>query len=64
MIESNRYIEEQSKKEIKKVFKDNVIYIEKFKKNDEVIQDRIINYIMQEKYKNDLTLITDVNKKS
>src|SRR5690606_6042596 len=47
----------------KKVFKDNVIYIEKFKKNDEVIQDRIINYIMQEKYKNDLTLITDVNKK-
>ena len=63
LIESNRYIEEQSKKEIKKVFKDNVIYKEKFKKNDEVIQDRIINYIMQEKYKNDLTLITDVNKK-
>lgn len=53
------YINKETNKYYKEVFKDEKLNIDKFKKLDKLIQTRIINQILYNIYKEDLSLITD-----
>lgn len=58
LIEYDDYINKEVKKEIKKVYYQNALNLEIYKKYDKLIQKRMINYILEELYKNDLINIT------
>lgn len=55
----NEYINKETTKIIKKVVKDNKLDIEKYKKLDDVIKNRIIYFMLEEKYSDDLILLND-----
>jgi len=55
----NEYINKETAKIIKKVVKDNKLDIEKYKKLDDVIKNRIIYFMLEEKYSDDLILLND-----
>lgn len=55
----NDYIDKQVEKVINIICPQNIIDIEKFKKQDYVIQMKIIYYILEQIYQDDLMLITD-----
>lgn len=57
--EYSNYIDKQVELIIDKVYPSNVLNIEEFKKCDEVIQTKILNYILEHIYGDDLMLITD-----
>jgi len=57
--EYNDYIDKQVSKKIKKIFVQNVLNIEEFKKEERIIQMKIINYILEHTYEDDLMLVTD-----
>ena len=57
--EYNCYIDKQIKKDINKVYKDKQISITNFIKLDKIIQNRLIDYIFEEIYDDDLMLIYD-----
>ena len=59
LLEYNEYIDKQVLKKIKRVFPQNVLNIEEFKKEEHVIQMKIIYYILENIYQDDLMLITD-----
>lgn len=59
LLEYNEYIDKQVEKKIKRVFPQNVLNIEEFKKEERVIQMKIIYYILEHIYEDDLMLITD-----
>lgn len=59
LLECNEYIEEQMKREINNVFNQNILNIEKFLELSKVIQHKVINYILENIYQDDLMLITD-----
>ena len=64
IIEYNKYIDKQMMKVIDEVYQNNIINIEQFKKIDITIQDKIINYVMEKLYQDDMILISDVHKQN
>lgn len=59
LLEYNDYIDKQVQKKIKTIYPQNVLNIEKFMKEEHVIQMKIIYYILEHIYQDDLMLITD-----
>ena len=59
ILEYNRYIEEQVKSIQNEVIVNNTLNIEKFLNLDKVIQEKIIYMLLENKYQDDLMLITD-----
>lgn len=59
LLEYNEYIDKQMKRELKRVYPQNVLKIEEFKKLDRVIAMKVIYYMLEQKYQDDLMLITD-----
>lgn len=59
LLEYNNYIDKQVKKVIPKVYPQNVLNIEEFMKLEHVIQMKVIYYILENIYQEDLMLITD-----
>lgn len=59
LLEYNEYIDKQVEKIIPKVLPQNILNIEEFNKLDKVIQMKIIYYILEKAYQDDLMLITD-----
>ena len=59
LLEYNAYIERQVDKIYKKIVPDNVLNIEEFLKEDELIQKEIIYKMLEKNYQDDLMLITD-----
>ena len=59
LLEYNDYIERQVDKIYKKIVPDNVLNIEEFLKEDELIQKEIIYKMLEKNYQDDLMLITD-----
>jgi tRNA(Ile)-lysidine synthase len=64
MLEYNEYIDFEMKKIINNIYNDNKLYVDKFLELDKVMQERIINYVMEKTYFDDLILITDVHTSS
>lgn len=59
LLEYNEYIDNQVKKVIKKVYPENVLNIEEFLKLEHIIQMKVIYYMLETIYQDDLMLITD-----
>ncbi|MBQ9181461.1 MAG: tRNA lysidine(34) synthetase TilS [Bacilli bacterium] len=59
LLEYNDYIDRQVKKIIKEVYPQGVLNIDKFLELDKVIQMKIIYYMLEHIYQDDLMLITD-----
>lgn len=59
LLEYNEYIDSQVEKKISKVYKQNTLNIEEFLKLEELIQSKIIYYILEKYYQDDLMLIND-----
>ncbi len=61
--EYDRFINEEIKRTINKVYKDNKIDIIKYKELDRLIQQKLITSILEEIYKEDLMIINDKHVK-
>jgi len=59
LLEYNDYIDKQVKKILNEVYPDNILNIERFKKEEHIIQMKIIYYMLERFYQDDLMLITD-----
>ena len=61
--EYDRFINNEIKRSIDKVYKDNKINVTKFLELDKLIQKKVIEYILEEIYKEDLMIINDKHVK-
>lgn len=61
LLECSEYVDREMKKVINDVYNQNILNIESYLKLDKVLQHRIINYILECVYQDDLMLITDVH---
>lgn len=61
LLEYNAYIDKQVTKIIKRVYPQDVLNVEKFLEEEHVIQMKIIYYILEHIYQDDLMLITDTH---
>lgn len=61
--EYDKYIEKELNKNLKQVVKNNIINIEEFKKQDNLIQNKIIYHLLENIYNDDLMLINDTHVK-
>lgn len=59
LLEYNNYIEKVVQEKIKEIYPDNILNIEKLKKEEYLIQMKIIFYMLESIYQDDLMLITD-----
>ena len=59
LLEYNEYIDKQVKSKINRIYPNNVVNIEKFLEEEKVIQMKIIYYILEHIYQDDLMLVTD-----
>ena len=59
LLEYNEYIDQQMRKKLQSVYPQNVLNIENFLQLDHVIAMKIIYYMLEQKYQDDLMLITD-----
>lgn len=59
LLEYNEYIDKEVAKKIKTIYVNEVLNIEKFIQEDKVIQMKIIYYILEHIYQDDLMLVTD-----
>jgi len=59
LLEYNEYIDKEVAKKIKPIYVNEVLNIEKFVQEDKVIQMKIIYYILEHIYQDDLMLVTD-----
>ena len=59
LLEYNDYIDKQVKKVIKEIYPDNILNIERFKEEEHIIQMKVIYYMLEKFYQEDLMLITD-----
>ncbi len=59
LLEYNEYIDKEVAKKIKSIYVNEVLNIEKFVQEDKVIQMKIIYYILEHIYQDDLMLVTD-----
>lgn len=57
--EYDRFINNEIKKTINKVYKDNIIDINKYMELDRLLQRKIVEYILEDIYKEDLMIIND-----
>ena len=55
----SKYIDKETQKIMKVIYQNEVLAVEKFKAQDEVIRLKIINLILEKLYQDDLMLITD-----
>lgn len=58
LIEYNNYVQNNVLKIVNKVYTNNILDINKYLKQDEFIQKQIINSILSDVYKNDITYIS------
>lgn len=63
LLEYNDYIDHQVEKVLQTVYPQNVLNIEKFLQEEQIIQKKIIYYILEKLYQDDLMLITDQHVK-
>lgn len=61
LFECDRFLCCESDRLYKGLYNDNYIDVDKFKKLDSVIQNKIINSLLEEYYEDDLILISDVH---
>ena len=61
--EYDRFINNEIKKNIDKVYKNNIIYTDKYLELDPLIQRKVIEYILEDIYKEDLMIINDKHVK-
>lgn len=59
LLECNEYIEKQVEKIISQVYPQKVLNIQEFLKQDEFIQKKILYYLLEKYYQDDLMLLTD-----
>lgn len=59
LLEYDKFVENEMKKELNKVYVNNKILVDKFLKLDKLIQKRIISYILYQIYFDDIPLIKD-----
>lgn len=59
LLEYNEFIDKEVEKKVKQIYPSNVLCIPKFLKEDKLIQMKIICYILENIYQEDLMLITD-----
>jgi tRNA(Ile)-lysidine synthase len=59
LIEYNNFIDKQMKNVIKDVYKQNILNLEKFMTHDKLIRMKIIYYMLEQVYQDDLMLIYD-----
>lgn len=59
LLEYNNYIDKEVKKKLKKVYSQNVLNIGEYKKEEKIIKMKIVYYILEQIYQDDLMLITD-----
>lgn len=59
LLECNEYIEKQVEKIISQVYPQNILNIEEFLKQDEFLQKKILYYLLEKYYQDDLMLLTD-----
>lgn len=59
LLEYNDYIDKQVEKKIKKIYMQGMLDIEQFFKEEHIIQTKIIYYILEHIYQDDLMLIND-----
>ena len=59
LLEYNDYIDKQVEKKLKKIYIQGMIDIDLFLKEENIIQTKIIYYILEHIYQDDLMLITD-----
>ncbi len=59
LLEYNNYIDKEVKKKLKKVYSQNVLNIGEYKKEEKSIKMKIVYYILEQIYQDDLMLITD-----
>jgi len=59
LLECNEYIEKQVGKIISQVYPQNILNISEFLKQDEFMQKKILYYILEKFYQDDLMLLTD-----
>lgn len=55
----DEFVDRETEKTYKEIVKDNVLNIEKYKKEEELIKDRIISKLLEKYYQDDLMLIND-----
>ncbi|MFA5603857.1 MAG: tRNA lysidine(34) synthetase TilS [Bacilli bacterium] len=63
LLEYNNYIDKIVKEKLKQIYIQNIMNIEAFLKEEKVIQMKIIYYILEQIYQDDLMLITDQHVK-
>lgn len=63
LLEYNNYINKQVRNKIKNIYKEGVLNIELFLKEEKIIQMKLIYYILEGIYQDDLMLITDRHAK-
>ena len=61
LLENSNYIDSEAKKVFNKIFQDGVLFIDKFKLQDNVIQTKIIYNILERIYGDDLLIIGDTH---
>jgi len=61
LLENSNYIDNEARKVFNKVFQDGILYIDKFKVLDSVIQTKIIYNILEKIYGDDLLIIGDTH---
>ena len=59
LLECNEYIEKQVEKIISQVYPQNILNMSEFLKQDEFMQKKILYYILEKFYQDDLMLLTD-----
>ncbi len=59
LLEYNNYIDKQVKKIVKNIYVQNILKLDLFKEEEHIIQMKIIYYILENVYQDDLMLITD-----
>ena len=64
LLEYNEYVDKHVEESLKKVYKNNTLNIEEFLKLKHIIQMRIIYYILEKIYKDNLILINDIHAES
>ena len=63
IFQYDEYITNQTENTIEKIYKDNKLDIQEFKKIDKLIQNRVLSLMLEKYYSDDLVLINDAHLK-
>ena len=61
LLQADGFIDNYTKKIVKKIYVDNILDINKFNKKDNIIKNRVLEYILSTLYIKDLYLVDDNN---